>query len=411
MAIAEQKIAAKSEDKLSDAEPGYARLITLMQPERLMSPPPWVGHIPFAFWIVDVMRPRRFVELGTHSGNSFCAFLQAAAAVSATGEFFAVDHWRGDEHAGRYEEEIYQDLKRYVETRYGSSSALLRMSFDQALERFDDGSIDLLHIDGLHTYEAVRHDFDGWLPKMSDRGIVLLHDTFVRERDFGVHQLLAQLGERYPTFEFVHSHGLGIVQTGTAEPVEPLAKLLGGNADRQGLDPRAYFERLGNSLVDRYYLELLSNQVERNEALEEELASVQHRKRELEMALASRPPMRPALARYQLQMTAKLNSAAASSQAKLILGSGFFDPRSYRERAGLEEVDAFSLAQHYLDSGEAAGLAPSCHFDPQFYRAKYPDVAAKGMNMLAHYVAYGRAECRIPKAPDAADQAPDPLSS
>jgi hypothetical protein len=402
MAMAEQKIAAKAEDKLNNTEAGFARPITLMQPERIMAPPPWVGHIPFAFWIVDVMRPRRFVELGTHSGNSFCAFLQAAAATSATGEFFAVDHWQGDKHAGRYEDEIYRDLLRYVETRYGLSSALLRMSFDQALEQFDDGSIDLLHIDGLHTYEAVRHDFERWLPKMSERSIVLLHDTGVREQDFGVHRLLAELAERYPAFEFFHSHGLGVVQTGTATPAEPLAALLSGRTDAQGIDPRAYFELLGNSLVDRYYLELLSNQVDRKERLEAELTSVQDRKRELETVLSSCPPMRPALESYQFQMGARQDVAAGSIQAKLVLSSGFFDPRAYREAAGLPEADDLSLAQHYLESGETAGLAPSRHFDPQFYRAKYPDVVARGMNMLLHFISHGRLENRVPK-PEATD--------
>jgi len=29
----------------------------------------WLEHIPFAFWVVDTLRPRKIVELGTHYGN------------------------------------------------------------------------------------------------------------------------------------------------------------------------------------------------------------------------------------------------------------------------------------------------------------------------------------------------------
>lgn len=194
------------------------------QPD-LLAESAWIGHIPFAFWVVAAHRPRVIVELGTHRGTSYGAFCQAVEQLGLEAACYAVDTWEGDEQAGFYGIDVYDEFCHYHDSRYGAFSRLIRSTFDTALSHFPDGSIDLLHIDGFHEYGAVKHDFQAWLPKLSTRGIVLFHDINVRERDFGAWRFWNEVTEHRLHFTFLHSHGLGVLAVGS-ELSEPMRGLL-----------------------------------------------------------------------------------------------------------------------------------------------------------------------------------------
>lgn len=134
----------------------------------------WLEHAPFAFWLMETHRPSVVVELGAHQGFSYCCFCQSIDRLGLNARAYAVDTWKGDEHAGFYGERVFQKLSTHHK-RYEAFSELIRSTFDEALNRFEDGCIDLLHIDGRHCYEDLRHDFESWRPKLSDRAIVLLN--------------------------------------------------------------------------------------------------------------------------------------------------------------------------------------------------------------------------------------------
>nr|MDA8208552.1 class I SAM-dependent methyltransferase [Actinomycetota bacterium] len=191
----------------------------LSHPDRLTDVRSWHGHIPFAFWVIEAAEPRTVVELGTHKGDSFAALCQRVKEIGLDATCYAVDTWAGDEHSGLYGEDVFTEASEYFGYHFEGIAKLLRMYFAEALENFDDGSIDLLHIDGFHTYEAVSEDFAKWLPKMSSRGLVMLHDIAVRERGFGVWRFWDELARQYPNVAFSHSNGLGVIAVGETVPV------------------------------------------------------------------------------------------------------------------------------------------------------------------------------------------------
>lgn len=219
----------------------------LLQP-RAFRPSSWTEHVPFAFWIVDAMKPRSLVELGTWYGMSYLAFCQSIENSGLDTKAMAVDTWRGDTQAGAIDDSILRELRTWHDPHYTGFSTLEQNDFAVAAQKTPDGSVDLLHIDGLHTFEAVSHDFETWLPKMSDRGVILFHDTQVKRDDFGVYTLWADLSQRYPSFEFHHEYGLGVLGVGSDFTPEMQALFAAGKNPAEAEKVRSFFASLGRGL-------------------------------------------------------------------------------------------------------------------------------------------------------------------
>ena len=143
---------------------------------------------------------------------------------------------------------VYEEFRCFHDARYQGFSTLLRCTFDDALGTIADNSIDLLHIDGLHTYAAVSHDFRSWLPKLSERAVVLFHDTNERRDGFGVWRLWEELIRQYPGFDFLHGHGLGVLAVGE-HPPGAVAALCGLSNPVERASVRSRFAALGERLA------------------------------------------------------------------------------------------------------------------------------------------------------------------
>ncbi len=172
----------------------------------------WTGHKNFAYELVRNSKPLVIVELGTWRGTSLCSFLQGVKDENCGTRVFAVDTWQGDLHMGKFNDNVFRDVNNLVKTYYGELECfLMKMSFDDAVSQFKDKTINILHIDGLHTYEGVKHDYETWINKVADDGVILFHDIFINKEDFGVFKFWEELKKEHKTIEFHHSYGLGVL--------------------------------------------------------------------------------------------------------------------------------------------------------------------------------------------------------
>jgi hypothetical protein len=161
------------------------------------------------------MRPKKIVELGSMWGYSFFCFCQAGELLDEKPHCYAIDLWEGDINTGKYNNEVLESVKRHSSCFDKNRTHIMQKSFEVAVKDFDDASIDILFIDGLHTYDAVKNDFETWKSKVSDRGIILFHDICVEKENFGVKRFWSEIKTQYPSFEFHHDHGLGVLLYGS----------------------------------------------------------------------------------------------------------------------------------------------------------------------------------------------------
>ena len=172
----------------------------------------WIGHVYFAYDLIFNTSPGLIVELGTHRGHSFFSFAQAVKDKGIDTKMYAIDSWEGDKQAGFYGDEIYNNVGKIAKEFYPAQKInFMRGHFNTFVKDFENNSIDILHIDGLHTYAAVKTDLNDWLPKVKKDGIILLHDISEKSEGFGVYKLWDEIKLEYKTREMTHSHGLGVI--------------------------------------------------------------------------------------------------------------------------------------------------------------------------------------------------------
>jgi len=110
-------------------------------------------------------------EVGSYLGASTC-FLAAAATVRR-GHVHAVDTWQNDAMPGSPPEDTWQGFSDNTERFRGWITAHRGLG-GQVKDRVP--SLDLLFLDGDHSYEGTLADLVDFAPKLKPGGILVMHD-------------------------------------------------------------------------------------------------------------------------------------------------------------------------------------------------------------------------------------------
>lgn len=166
----------------------------------------WNRHLPFLSWVVSVLKPKVMACINIDTGNAVANMARFSKKYASDAQVFG--SIRADSSP------IVDAISRSKDNRiqFFNSGEL---EFVQGL---GDQSVDLLIFDDFKSFEALPHVFEVALSKVSARGVILMHDIFVKSSP--MFEFWDQTKENYPSFTFSQSHGLGVLLIGNEVPVE-----------------------------------------------------------------------------------------------------------------------------------------------------------------------------------------------
>jgi len=184
----------------------------------LIKPSQVYGEISQLLELVDTIKPRTILEIGTANGGTLFLFSRVAPedatiiSIDLPGGKFGGGYpkWRGV---------LYKSF-----ALPGQKIHLLRAdshkreTLEQVKAILGGREIDLLFIDGDHTYEGVKKDFETYSPLVKEGGIIAFHDIVLgpEENVGGVPEFWRKVKDSYESKEIVedwsqNGYGIGVI--------------------------------------------------------------------------------------------------------------------------------------------------------------------------------------------------------
>lgn len=126
---------------------------------------------------------KRGVEIGVFEGVSTCVI---AGSLAADGELIGIDPFIEGRFGVCWGEIIARHELRRARL---SQKVKLVKSFSHDALALIDGTFDFIFIDGDHSLEGIQRDWQGWSQRVTNGGVMLLHDTQIPSHNPAVAKL------------------------------------------------------------------------------------------------------------------------------------------------------------------------------------------------------------------------------
>lgn len=170
--------------------------------------------------IVEEVKPKVVVEIGTNTGGTFFVFTKLADPEA---QLVSIDLPGGKGGGGYpdYKQDFFRSFGRSKQNlNFIKADSQLSSTYEQLKGILGGKEIDLLFIDGDHSYNGVKKDFEMYSPLVKDEGLVAFHDIkyYPDEHWIKVDKFWAEIKGQYQYYEYfddsVNWGGIGLIVKG-----------------------------------------------------------------------------------------------------------------------------------------------------------------------------------------------------
>lgn len=161
------------------------------------------------------MKPEVCVEIGSARGKSAC-FIGMALKENGHGKLFAIDPHEPTSWNDFQSIDTFEIIKSNLATLQVTNQVeIIRMTSEETAKGWTR-QIDMIFIDGDHSYEGIKRDWELFVPYLTDFGVVIFHDTIWDLRpdpswsrsDMGVPRFVDELRQQgYPVLTIDKDRG------------------------------------------------------------------------------------------------------------------------------------------------------------------------------------------------------------